>query len=44
MKLWIVNTFLNENETYFKNKITNLTFDSKLNGFDIAKLIKDFKN
>ena len=33
-----------DNETYFKNKITNLTFDSKLNGFDIAKLIKDFKN
>ena len=33
-----------DNETYFKNKITNLTFDSKLNGFDIAKIIKDFKN
>lgn len=32
-----------DNETYFKNKITNITFDSKLNGFDIANNILKFK-
>ena len=29
-----------DNETYFKDKITILTFDSKSNGFDIAKIIQ----
>lgn len=33
-----------ENETYFDEKITMLSFDSELSGFDIAKQIKDFKN
>ena len=33
-----------DNETYFKNKITILTFDSKSNGFDIAKIIQEYKN
>lgn len=33
-----------DNETYFDEKITNLTFDSKLNGFDIANMIKSFKS
>lgn len=28
-----------DNETYFENKITMVTFDSKLNGFDIANNI-----
>ena len=32
-----------DNETYFKNKITMVTFDSKLNGFDIANNILKFK-
>ena len=32
-----------DNETYFKDKITILTFDSKLSGFDIAKLIGNYK-
>lgn len=33
-----------DNETYFKERITMLTFDSDRSGYDIAKLIKDFKN
>lgn len=33
-----------DNETYFDKKITMLSFDSELSGFDIAKQIKDFKN
>lgn len=33
-----------DNETYFTNKITIITFDSKSNGFDIAKQIQNFKN
>ena len=32
-----------DNETYFKEKITMLTFDSKSNGFDLEKRIQDFK-
>lgn len=32
-----------DNETYFKDKITILTFDSKSNGFDIAKIIQEYK-
>lgn len=32
-----------DNETYFKNKITMVTFDSKLYGFDIANNILKFK-
>ncbi len=32
-----------DNETYFTNKITIITFDSKSNGFDIAKKIQNFK-
>lgn len=32
-----------DNETYFKDKLTILTFDSKLSGFDIAKLIGNYK-
>lgn len=33
-----------DNEIYFDEKITMLSFDSELSGFDIAKQIKDFKN
>lgn len=33
-----------DNETYFTNKITMITFDSKSNGFEIAKQIQNFKN
>lgn len=33
-----------DNETYFKDRITILTFDSKSNGFDIAKIIQEYKN
>lgn len=33
-----------DNETYFDEKITMVSFDSKLNGFDLAKLIKEIKN
>lgn len=33
-----------DNETYFKDKITILTFDSKSNGFDMAKIIQEYKN
>lgn len=32
-----------DNETYFENKITMVTFDSKLSGFDIANNILKFK-
>lgn len=32
-----------DNETYFKNKITMVTFDSKLDGFGIANNILKFK-
>ena len=32
------------NETYFTNKITIITFDSKSNGLDIAKQIRNFNN
>ena len=32
-----------DNETYFKDKITILTFDLKSNGFDIAKIIQEYK-
>lgn len=32
-----------DNETYFEEKITMLTFDSNSNGFDLAKKIQDFK-
>ena len=33
-----------DNETYFENKITIISFDSKSSGFDIAKMIKNYKN
>lgn len=33
-----------DNETYFDEKITMVSIDSKLNGFDLAKLIKEIKN
>lgn len=33
-----------DNETYFTDKITMITFDSRSNGFDIAKQIQNFKN
>ena len=33
-----------DNDTYFKDKITILTFDSKSNGFDIARIIQKYKN
>lgn len=33
-----------DNETYFKDKLTILTFDSKSDGYAIAKMIKDYKN
>ena len=32
-----------DNETYFNKKITMVSFDSKLNGFDIANNILKFK-
>ena len=32
-----------DNETYFKDKITMITFDSKSNGFDLAHLIQEKK-
>lgn len=32
-----------DNETYFDEKITTLSFDDELNGFEIAKLIQKFK-
>ncbi|MGM9875754.1 MAG: hypothetical protein ACI310_00795 [Bacilli bacterium] len=33
-----------DNETYFSQKITIITLDPKSNGFDFAKIIKDFKS
>ncbi len=33
-----------DNEKYFQKRLSILTFDSKTNGFEIAKRIKDFKN
>lgn len=33
-----------DNETYFYNKIPTIKMDSNLSGFDIAKIIDDFKN
>lgn len=33
-----------DNETYFDEKITMMNFDSKMSGFDIAKLIQKNKN
>ena len=33
-----------DNETYFENKITIISFDSKSSGFDIANMIKKYKN
>lgn len=33
-----------DNETYFDKKITIMSFDSKLNGFDLANIIKRIKN
>lgn len=33
-----------DNETYFDEKITMVNFDSKMSGFDIAKLIQKNKN
>ena len=33
-----------DNETYFKDKLTVLTFDSKSDGYAIARMIKDYKN
>ena len=33
-----------DNETYFENKITTISFDSKSSGFDIANMIKKYKN
>ena len=32
-----------DNETYFDEKITMLSFDDELNGFEIANLIQKFK-
>lgn len=32
-----------DNETYFDEKITMMNFDSKMSGFDIAKLIQKIK-
>lgn len=32
-----------DNNTYFKDKINILSFDSKLSGFDIARLIDNYK-
>ena len=33
-----------DNETYFENKITIISFESKSSGFDIANMIKKYKN
>lgn len=33
-----------DNETYFTNKITMISFDSQSNGYDIAKQIQNYKN
>lgn len=32
-----------DNETYFTNEITMISFDSNSNGFDLVKKIQDFK-
>lgn len=32
-----------DNETYFEKNLSFVSFDTKSNGFDIAKMIKDFK-
>lgn len=33
-----------DNKTYFDKKLTIISFDSKSSGFDIAKMIKNYKN
>lgn len=33
-----------DNETYFDKKLTIISFESKSSGFDIAKMIKNYKN
>lgn len=33
-----------DNETYFDKKLTIISFDSKSSGFDIAKMIKNYKS
>ena len=33
-----------DNETYFKNKFTIITFDNNSNGYSIASIIQDYKN
>lgn len=33
-----------DNETYFDDKITIISFDSKSSGFDIANMIKNYKS
>lgn len=33
-----------DNETYFDKKLAIISFDSKSSGFDIAKMIKNYKN
>lgn len=33
-----------DNEIYFKDKLTILTFDSNSNGYAIARMIRDYKN
>lgn len=33
-----------DNETYFDKRITMISFDTELSGFDIANIIKDFKS
>lgn len=33
-----------DNETYFDKKLTIISFDSKSSGFDIVKMIKNYKN
>jgi len=33
-----------DNETYLDKKLTIISFDSKSSGFDIAKMIKNYKN
>lgn len=33
-----------DNETYFDKKLTIISFDPKSSGFDIAKMIKNYKN
>ena len=33
-----------DNETYFESKITIISFESKSTGFDLANMIKKYKN